>query len=248
MNIFKAILFCLVLIPGVLYPGEQDGPIARYDDIYFIFGSPNSKIQISFKYRFINNLDLYLAYTQVMFWDLGQESSPFKDVNYNPDLFYRLKLNVGMFKSLDFGFFDHKSNGRDGENTRTFNRSYLRLNMKSRFNKNWSFRFVNKFYTIYRLDDTNIDIREYMGFWEGKISIVNNYDDFLDRAEVYFRMFSGGRDSSLISKGAKEVGISVRLGYGKFFPLIFFQYYDGYVESLLEYNQYHKSYRIGILF
>ena len=36
-----------------------------------------------------------------MFWDLEEESKPFTDVNYNPELFYNLKLKSKFINNGD---------------------------------------------------------------------------------------------------------------------------------------------------
>jgi outer membrane phospholipase A len=64
-----------------------------------------------------------------MFWHLDQHSRPIYDVNYNPEFFYRYLLSDStFFKTLDFGLFEHESNGRDGADSRSENNFYLRAN------------------------------------------------------------------------------------------------------------------------
>src|SRR3546814_12171393 len=57
--------------------------------------------QISFKYQLFGNPGavggdnplingIHFAYTQRMFWDLGAESSPFRNIDYMPEVFYLL--------------------------------------------------------------------------------------------------------------------------------------------------------------
>ncbi len=231
---------------------DSEDRIARHKDIYFIYGDPNAKVQISLKFKLFSKADLFLAYTQTMFWNLGKESSPFEDVNYNPELFYRINLtNSGILKSIDVGLFEHLSNGKAGLDSRAFNRSYIKFNTVSHFYK-WTFNWDTKVFAIYRfgLDKTNQDIGQYMGFWETKIYFVNFFDlnDFIDRAQMYFSFFSGGEISQSISKGGQELGFKIRLGGGKFNPFLFVQLYHGYNESLLNYNKESFSYRFGLSF
>src|SRR5690349_6212575 len=72
--------------------------IFRHNMNYFISGRPDTKVQFSFKMQVIRDWNLFFGYTQVMFWDIPKESSPFTDVNYNPELFYRWYMNNGMLK------------------------------------------------------------------------------------------------------------------------------------------------------
>jgi len=233
-------------------PSDSEDRIARHKDIYFIYGDPNTKVQISLKFKLFSKNNLFLAYTQTMFWDLAKNSSPFKDVDYNPELFYRINLpNSGILKSIDIGLFEHKSNGEPGLDSRAWNRSYVKFNTVSRFYK-WTFNWDTKVFALYRfgLDKTNQDIGYYMGFWETKIYFVNFFDlnDFIDRAQLYFSFFSGGEISQCISKGGQELGLKIRIGGGKFNPFFFVQLYHGYNESLLDYNKESFSYRFGLSF
>src|ERR1700761_9482095 len=67
--------------------------IENYKPMYFIMGSPNTKIELSFKIKLVEAGNLYFGYTQLMFWELFQKDAFFHDLNYIPELFYRLYLN-----------------------------------------------------------------------------------------------------------------------------------------------------------
>jgi phospholipase A1/A2 len=254
------IVFIMTLTSLNIFPEEQniscdcedEDRISKHNDLYFITGQPNTKVQISLKYKLFSRADLFIAYTQLMFWNIKEESSPFKDVNYNPELFYRIHTrDSGILKSIDIGIYEHKSNGRSGADSRAWSRSYVKFNTTSQFNK-WTFNWDTKVFALYKfsLDKTNMDIGEYMGFWETKVSLVNffNLTEFIDRATLYFAFFSGGKLSESISKGGQELGFKLRLGGGRFNPSLFVQLYHGYNESLLEYNKEFWSYRLGLSF
>ena len=230
--------------------------LSRYKDIYAIVGSPNTKINVSFKYQITSYLNLYLGYTQTMFWDLGKASSPFEDISFNPDVFYRLNFPQYTFlKAIDLGLYEHKSNGKGGLDSRSWSGSYVKLYTMVKF-YSWSLDWDTKFYWFYNyksfggMDDTNQDIIEYSGFWDSRISFINYYDKdkLLNRISFYFDVFPGGRYSQQWNKGAQEFGIKFRMGRGMFYPSLFFQLYHGYNESLLSYNIEHTSYRVGIAF
>lgn len=234
------------------YSDRNSYRLSKYRDIYAIIGSPNTKIQVSLKYKITSYFNLYLGYTQTMFWDIGKESSPFKDISFNPDLFYSIDFPKDTFvKAIDIGIYEHESNGKDGLASRSWSGSYLKFYTIVRFN-NWSFNWDTKLYWFYKfqLDNTNFDIREYSGFWNSRISFINYYesDEFVDRITFYFDFFAGGKYSQLLGKGAQELGVKFRMGAGPFYPCIFLQLYHGYNESLLDYNVELSSYRIGIAF
>ena len=117
--------------------------IAAYEPMYFLVGTDprKSKLQFSFKYRFLDPegrlarkipwaTGFHLAYTQTSFWDLKSASRPFEDTSYKPELFFlspnlwaEIPSVLGVF--LQAGF-QHESNGRGGEASRSTNYVYAR--------------------------------------------------------------------------------------------------------------------------
>jgi phospholipase A1/A2 len=231
---------------------EDEYKLTRNKDIYFILGIPDTKVQISFKYKPMSNFNLFLGYTQLMLWELNKPSLPFKDVNYNPEIFYRIQFPKHTFvKSIDLGLFEHKSNGRDGDASRAWSGSYVKLNTVVRFYK-WTFNWDIKTFIFYNfsIDDTNWDIRDYTGFWSMRVYFVNFYESehFVDRLEMYLAFNNGGRFSQTFSKASEELGLKIRMGWGKVYPYLFFQLFHGYNEALLEYNKEYVAYRVGFAF
>ncbi len=116
---------------------------SAYKPMYFLIGSETdkSKFQLSFKYKFLNPKGglvkeykwlngLYLGYTQTSFWDLKSESAPFRDTSYKPELFF-ISPNVMSSQSWLNGLFlqtgfQHESNGRDGNDSRSTNFLYTK--------------------------------------------------------------------------------------------------------------------------
>src|SRR3546814_983218 len=62
-----------------------------------------------------------------MFWDLGAYSSPFRNIDFQPELFYltpSTTLSNGISLSAQGGI-RHESNGRDGDASRSINSIYI---------------------------------------------------------------------------------------------------------------------------
>jgi len=79
---------------------EYKGWLSIHRPSYFLVHPSLTKIQISAKYRLIQQL--YGGYTSVMFWDWFGESAPFVEISHNPELFYELKFLPGyIIDSLD---------------------------------------------------------------------------------------------------------------------------------------------------
>ncbi len=74
--------------------------LERYKPSYFLLGHPITKVQVSFRVQLVRDLPVHFGYTQLMMWDLFKSSAPFRDLNYNPDLFYRLALSRDDGRSL----------------------------------------------------------------------------------------------------------------------------------------------------
>ncbi len=49
------------------------------------------KLQFSVKYEILAETDWYFGYTQKSFWSIQKESSPFRETNYAPELFWIYK-------------------------------------------------------------------------------------------------------------------------------------------------------------
>lgn len=72
--------------------------LSAYEPIYAAYGpgtNSEARVQISFRYQLFGSRTregqsaslgdgLYFAYTQRMFWDLGADSSPFRNIDFQP--------------------------------------------------------------------------------------------------------------------------------------------------------------------
>ena len=85
------------------------------------------KFQFSFKQEIWRGF--YLAYTQKSFWRWldADDSRPFRETNYNPEIFYRRLPGTdttGLRWGGDLGV-EHESNGAREPTSRSWNRLYL---------------------------------------------------------------------------------------------------------------------------
>lgn len=225
------------------------GVLSRHQPIYFAMGKPNTKVQISMKYKvFGQSFPLYLAYSQFMFWDIFSSSSPFRDINYNPEIFYRLPITKNKhLSSIDFGFYEHKSNGKPGVDSRAYDSSYIRFNLKFIFEK-FNLRWNVKLFALYNLDSTNRNIGEYSGVWHSQLAVTDFLKETFKVSEIYFNLFCGGKTSFDIYKGGQEIGIILNPNLTEFNPGIIIQIYNGHNESQLDYNKKYTAYRFGLIF
>jgi len=221
--------------------------LGYYRPLYFITGTPDTKVQISFKYQPVKDTPFYLGYTQRMFWYLYRFSAPIYDVNYNPEFFYRYQLGGDhFFKTMDIGFFEHESNGRGGNASRSADDSYLRFNGLTKVGNSTLELSVKVFY-LYSLDIPNPDLRVYRGFWQGTVAIRDALPSFLQKNEIYFTSTQGEHYAGFdVTKGSQELGIRFKCLFPNLDTRLYFQFYRGYDDSMLHYNQFETGYRGGL--
>jgi len=232
------------------------GNFFSHEPIYFIAGdrSAGAKFQLSFKYRFFNPEaalaqrldwidDLYLGYSQVSLWDIYDESSPFKDTNYKPELMYfkeRLTDEWGWLSQLDMqGGVRHESNGQPVERSRSINYIYIRPIFKFGNTKRYHLSVVPRAWVYVGDLSDNPDIADYRGYADLELALAKH-----DGAELrsLFRLGTSG-------KGSVQLDFNYPLSKLLFHNLaIYFygQFFTGYGETLLTYDQKDTAFRIGL--
>jgi len=240
----KKLIFVILLIVLSSSTYAESNPFQLYKPNYIIAGNQDDQVkgQVSFKYALIypENIGLYFGYSQLMFWDAYKTSSPFRDINFNPECFWFHQFNYGMLDNIQVGLIEHKSNGRDGEESKGWNRSYLRSQIS--YGTRINIGFIGEVFYLYGLSSNNEDIGEYIGFYEAELFIKfkKRRTNWTSRESIYIR---GG---SSLSKGWVEGGIKFRLVSYKIQPNLYLQVFHGYAESLLEYDEKETAIRLGV--
>lgn len=198
-----------------------------------------TKFQLSFKFPLASSVifddDQFLAaYTQQSYWQVYNQNSsrPFRESNYEPEIFYLKPLDLKMgdlhIDAFSFGFI-HQSNGQSDTLSRSWDRLYLTLV----FSLEHFFLSIKPWYRLLdSAEDENPGIDDYVGFFDLRIAYKNS-------GWTYSLLVRNNLKSDL--KGYREFGIS--------FPLNeklrgFFQYTNGYGESLIDYDV--NSHRLGL--
>ncbi len=228
---------------------EDNLNLLRHQPFYFAYGDPSSKVQVSFKYRVVKDVPLYFGYTQIMFWDLRKDSRPFKDSTYNPEFIYTYDFEKKIFlDDIDFGIWEHNSNGKEGDASRSFERAFVRFNFAREY-KSFLLKFSTKFGFIYGLDKTNDDIRNYISPLELRLSFIGLYQGWaMDRSSFEIRYFPGGDWAQHWDRGGIELSTSFRFGGWSIIPAFYMQYFSGHAESLINYDQKVDEFRAGFIF
>ncbi len=222
--------------------------VSVYEPVYFIVGGDgglNAKFQISLRYRLFDDRgrlaerlpwidDLYLSYSQTSLWDLNDLSKPFRDSSYRPRLFYSNydlrrffdgRLRVGVETGAG-----HESNGKEGEDSRSFNMLYVRPMLT--FGDPDGLRvYAAPLIHNYISDDENPTLSHYRGYVDWLFGIGSK----------------GGLDfSATLRKGTRSDFGSIELNAS--YPLsklsggdltgwLMLQYFGGYGESLLDFDR-----------
>jgi len=243
MKILLTIWF--ILVSSFLYADTPNlSPMETYKPIYWIFGDKEnqSKLQLSFQYSILKKYEsgLFFGYSQYSAWDLYDQSSPFRNHDFNPEIFLRSKYMLeGILDYIQIAPYEHMSNGRDGIDNRSLDRAYLQVQWST--GKRLNVGINAKGYIYYNQAKENKDYRVYTKQYWAKIFITGGEADYEHvRGELYFAI-SGGR------KGFQEVGY-----ISKKFPWmnnrLFIKFYNGYCSNLLEWQEKEKSVMAGIVF
>ena len=203
-----------------------------------------AKFQLSFKTKFAENVfgdngDIWGAYTQSSRWQVynGEESRPFRETNYEPEvmLVFRNNYSIAGWKGRMAGIgINHQSNGRGDPLSRSWNRVVFSFGLDR---DNWAL-VLRPWYRVKESarDDNNPDIEDYIG--RGDALLVYNRN---------------GHELSLAARhslrGGDRAHGSLQFDWG--FPINnllrgHVQVFDGYGESMIDYN--HKATYVGIGF
>lgn len=228
-------------------PQEDVLHLSGFEPLYFVYGNPTTKVKISFKYKLVENYPVYIGYNQLVFWDIGKDSNPFRDATYSPELFYRwTRPNPAAFvRSVDFIPFWHMSNGKRAEDSRSLDRFAVQVNSTPLVQ-------VPKFKLSLRVsgpplnqDPTNTDYIDYVGPAEFRIAYSDIALGPLTENEISLRYFTGGKWGQHLKRGGREVGLSFRLKFIYLTPSFYVQYFEGRGESLLNYRDNVRNFRVG---
>lgn len=217
----------------------------EHDVNYIIFGKPDTKVQFSFRFKFFRKTNIYIGYTQVMFWELlKEESNPFSEINFNPETFYRWTNSNALLKEIDFGMA-HLSNGKDGEVSRSVDSIYLKLKTYGKYDFGIP-RLQMHFRYQYNEDKTNKDITDFYGPLVLKLYFDKLAQKIFLSEEFYVEYYNGGRWAEDFSKSSVRLSARFRVWNSTTAPKVFVQYFNGYGENLIKYNKREETYRIGL--
>jgi len=203
------------------------------------------KCQLSFKVALASSglaKSAYVAYTQLSYWQLYRNSAFFRETNYQPELLLAPDNRWTLGAGWDMGFrvspFVHQSNGQGGNMERSWDRTsadvlFARLDGSG--------------------DGWTADLRPWV-VWRDPA--YQRYNPDLARYLGYFRPAAtykhGSWELSVVLQNQFESGFrrgSVETSVSRYIDSnwsLYAQYFNGYGQSLIEYN--HASNALGVGF
>lgn len=178
---------------------------------------------------------LNLAYTQLSFWQVYNQSGFFRESNYQPEIYFENTISHPIGLGWDLHFLNlgliHDSNGRGG----TYERSWNRLYGEITFSKtNWM-ASIRPWYVINNNSlENNRDIADFLGY---------------ERVVIAYKFHQ--QTVSLLTYNLEHLGTRASFQGTYSFPIIskfhgYVQVFSGYGQSLIDYNHYSNSASLGI--
>jgi phospholipase A1 len=192
-----------------------------------------TEFQFSFRYDITSDLmglgEIYtLAYTQKSFWQLYVTSAYFRESNYEPEFFITFP---SLFNSHKYGVkaisfaFTHESNGRGGAEERSWNR----VSVSSVFQYKYLFTKVKLWTSWSSALEYNEDLLDYLGY--GYVKFILPYKKHIFSLKV-------------TTKGSLEANYSYP-AFGRDDVFFYVKTYNGYGESLIDYDHYVNKVGFG---
>ncbi|MBQ4344962.1 MAG: phospholipase A [Muribaculaceae bacterium] len=271
MRLFKRVILCVIVMLTTIVVNGQITSIGNapfdsdsvrrafdnqphfslYKDNYFIFGpskithptarNTDVKFQLSISQRLTNSTlpwgtHLYLFYTQKCFWNILQESMPMTDLNFNPGIGLAKPLFVkNRYIGKIMLTLEHESNGKSQLDSRSWNKISFGANIMIDNNL-----IVHGKFWIPIIDgENNQDILNYSGLWQGGFT-ASTHDKRFGLSMMFTKRAGWNFNYNIVA----ELNYRVFKNENQY---LFLQYYNGYGEGLLDYNEHHSALRLGIV-
>jgi len=212
-----------------------------------------AKMQISLLFPIYSNFlstggDLYYGYTAFSVWQIynSETSAEFRDTNHQPELILHFNPNLELFNDIILSdiltAIIHQSNGQNIPNSRSWNR----FNLEVKFKKD-NFTFGTNFW--YRWDeDKKSDKYDTQG------DDNPDLEDYIGKANIYLNYQKNGYSFGIEHQN-DPYRYNIKYGHTQLdfiFPSFnknfkwYLQYFNGYGESLIDYNDRVNKIGIGV--
>ena len=227
---------------------ESENYFTLFKDNYFIGGTvlgqkmkasnSNVKFQLSISHRLTKsilpfNTYLFIHFSQKTIWNVMEKSLPMHDLNFNPGVgLGHLIIYKNRYIGRAMLMLEHESNGKDDLASRSWNKVSFGINLMLSNNvdaqlKLW-FPVIDS--------DNNRDLLKYNGIGHFGINYYN------DSKRFHAGLLTTWRTESFSFNTQWELSFKLNKQVNQY---LFIQYYNGYGEYLLDYNQYKSVIRLG---
>jgi outer membrane phospholipase A len=240
-----------------------------FEPMYFVGGwqAPNIKFQFSVRYQIYTTTGtsnptnaqrfwegFNVAYSQTSLWDVSNSSEPFfYDSSYRPELFYELdRFPKGWFSdNCDFNIqvgLGHESNGLLPPDHRSMNIAFIHPTLRigqllHSASEEYFLTISPKIYGYIDDISQNPDIAKYRGYCDLRLVFGQ---------EGGWQLATIARVGNEFDRGSAQIDFTYPLGRifhdndKKTDLCIDLQYFIGYGDTLLTYNQRSSVFRLGL--
>lgn len=229
---------------GTVPAGLLEPVLSAHEPMYFLIGTrqgTSARYQISFKYRLFDDdsgwgrdrqwlTGFYFAYTQNSLWDLSSQSKPFRDTSYRPSAFWQWQRtdDKTWVDAARVGL-EHESNGKDGTRSRSVNTAFVQPVWRWKLADERVLTFDPKLIG-YLEKSENSDIQKYRGYADWRVR-AGREDGLMLASTV--RTGTSGRGSIQVDASYPSRDEL----FGRIGGYWHVQYFNGYGEDILGYNQ-----------
>lgn len=239
---------------AVTYADDPNGNVGGFREVKHL----ELKFQLSLRYRIVDlgprNGKVVFGYTNTSFWQVynWRESAPFRTTDHQPEFFYEWRVTEEKAPTpRRYGRLGvvHQSNGEGVRLSRSWNRllgEYLVAWIDKTASKvpgrsgpvPGKYASVKAWWKFQGDEAHNADIDEYMGNFELR-------GEWVCGGRLRSRLMTMLRNNLRVdgNRGAVQVDFSFGLPWRWEDLRLRLQYFNGYGESLIDYN--HNSNRIG---
>jgi len=232
---------------------RQSERFTTHKENYFLLTTSDqytqTEFQFSLKYRLFDGTGFYFGYTQKSFWNAwgSSFSTALRETDFNPEFFYDFAESpFWILPPVTLGL-EHESNGKEQLEARSWNRAYAQ----------WKFHSADsvaavrlKAWVPFMIVAGNPDILNYLGYTDFEFDWNVLHKPELLSLQIDLRKganLDAKRSSLLVGLVVKPFELldwkALSILNGSFY----FQYFNGYGESLENYNIPLQEFRAGFI-
>ncbi|MGZ3752697.1 MAG: phospholipase A, partial [Mucilaginibacter sp.] len=248
---------------------EPNYIISNFGQDYY--GQVKFKISFKFDLKLKSEINkFYFAFTQIAFWDLYQQSAPMREFDLSPALYYehRLRKSFSMgswlvkWNNYQLGYL-HESNGQAGAGNRSIFKVIANTDIDITRKKPEQITFtLSQISLTFRtwiwnmVDNENKYIADYRGY--GQLVSAFKFDYGMKANDRPYQLVL----TDIVTPARVGISNELSLEFDPFIghldydwiPYLFAQYFHGYGEGLLNYDNRDSNFkpvdvfRIGVRF